>query len=546
MNVDPPASVNPMTGDPETPIDALAAPAENGETLLWPRKPPLVTLAETNRRLRKSYAFQLLDRPLPELLEERLQSPPIIMAGHQPSFIHPGVWAKNIVASKLAAIMGGQARFLIVDSDAVPQCTLTWPETTDDYCRVSGAPGPSWTAGRSYEQLPAAPDSAWRAFFDRLPARWRSDASSPIATFLRVFIEGSPAPDYVSRWTSGITAVERQLDVASPRYIRDSQLWSNQPGLAGRAASIFTAHILRHADQFLATYNAALAAYRRRRGIRGRQHPIPDLARDGDRMETPFWALGPTQPRRRLFVSRPHAGAIQLWAATESICTLSRADLASRPGETLAESLANWQIRPRALALTMFARLLVCDLFIHGIGGAKYDQITDDIIRGFFHVEPPAYACVSATCRLPLRTYPVTDADRLACARRLRDLSYNPQRYVAELPQPDNMPSGSTGITEVIAERANAIAESDRLRSATGGPLADRATRKAAFTRIRQANTALLRLMPGALEHTRHRLAEIAAQLAHNRTAANREWFFAFYPTADLLRLRNAVGPARK
>ena len=32
---------------------------------------------------------------------------------------------------------------------------------------------------------------------------------------------------------------------------------------------------------------------------------------------------------------------------------------------------------------------VLSDLFIHGIGGAKYDELTDEIIRRFFGIEPP-------------------------------------------------------------------------------------------------------------------------------------------------------------
>jgi hypothetical protein len=351
-----------------------------------------------------------------------------------------------------------------------------------------------------------------------------------MSMFLRVFIDGSPVPDYVTRWTSGIVAVEHLLGVASPRFVRDSELWSG--GGASHAASRFTAHLLLHAEEFLAAYNAALAAYRDRRGIRGHRHPIPDLGREGDRLETPFWVLRPSQPRRRLFVSSEGAGAIRLWAATESIGTLSAADFASTAGAVLADALGEGRIRPRALALTMFARLFACDLFIHGIGGAKYDQTTDDIIRRFFGVEPPAYACVSATCCLPLPTFDVTAADLASCARRLRDLSYNPQRYLESDADP------TSALARLLAARTSAIAESARLRLKEPRRHVDR---RAAFTRIRQTNAALLDRMPDAIDQTRQHFARIEAQLAHNSVAASRDWFFALYPIDRLLRLRDAL-----
>ena len=59
----------------------------------------------------------------------------------------------------------------------------------------------------------------------------------------------------------------------------------------------------------------------------------------------------------------------------------------------------------------MYSRMFFSDLFIHGIGGAKYDLITDEIIREFFGVEPPGYATISATLHLPYKPFDVSQED---------------------------------------------------------------------------------------------------------------------------------------
>ena len=60
------------------------------------------------------------------------------------------------------------------------------------------------------------------------------------------------------------------------------------------------------------------------------------------------------------------------------------------------------RIRPRALVTTLWARLALGDLFIHGIGGAKYDCVTDRLIERFFGLAPPRFLVVSATLHLPI------------------------------------------------------------------------------------------------------------------------------------------------
>jgi hypothetical protein len=72
----------------------------------------------------------------------------------------------------------------------------------------------------------------------------------------------------------------------------------------------------------------------------------------------------------------------------------------------------------------------LADLFIHGIGGAKYDEATDAICERFFGSAPPQYATISGTLRLPvartgLEAYGITDP-----AQQLRELTYHPERYL--------------------------------------------------------------------------------------------------------------------
>jgi hypothetical protein len=53
------------------------------------------------------------------------------------------------------------------------------------------------------------------------------------------------------------------------------------------------------------------------------------------------------------------------------------------------------------LTLTMFLRLCCVDQFVHGIGGARYDQVTDRIIASHFRMEPPRFSVATGTLYLP-------------------------------------------------------------------------------------------------------------------------------------------------
>jgi hypothetical protein len=59
------------------------------------------------------------------------------------------------------------------------------------------------------------------------------------------------------------------------------------------------------------------------------------------------------------------------------------------------------RLSPRALTLTMLLRLFVADQFVHGIGGARYDQVTDALVARHFKLDPPRFAVTTATLYFP-------------------------------------------------------------------------------------------------------------------------------------------------
>lgn len=87
---------------------------------------------------------------------------------------------------------------------------------------------------------------------------------------------------------------------------------------------------------------------------------------------------------------------------------------------------------PKALTLTMFVRLICGDLLIHGRGGARYDRVTEGVVRRFFGIELPAHVVASATMRLPLRVTHVTDEDVSAATERLNRLTHHPDEWLAD------------------------------------------------------------------------------------------------------------------
>jgi hypothetical protein len=94
------------------------------------------------------------------------------------------------------------------------------------------------------------------------------------------------------------------------------------------------------------------------------------------------------------------------------------------------------RLRPRAILTTLVARMIVADVFVHGVGGAAYDLLTDDIVRRLTGCDPPRHAVVTGTLRLPVdRCFPGFARDDPATEladlhHRIRDLEFHPECHL--------------------------------------------------------------------------------------------------------------------
>ena len=77
----------------------------------------------------------------------------------------------------------------------------------------------------------------------------------------------------------------------------------------------------------------------------------------------------------------------------------------------------------------MGVEILHTALFLHGIGGGKYDQLGDQITEAFFQLQPPHYAVLSATLHLP-GTQPSDAMKRIRqLKRRIRETRFQGERF---------------------------------------------------------------------------------------------------------------------
>lgn len=438
---------------------------------------------------------------------------PLVVIGHQPEFFHPGVWAKHVVARRLADAVGGVSLNLVVDNDTPRTTSLSVPTVKGQDLLLRQIPFLDLPSRRIYEELPRVDPARCDTITSLLrDAMGEAYESSLIPGFFGALGAVAESRDGVSQLVTARSAVDRAFGV-EPVDRRVSELpWT--PLLV---------EMIGNAGSFAECYNAALTDYRREHRVRGKQRPIPDLHTSSERIELPVWAVRASAARARLFV-QSQGGRIALYAETEAFAEVELDDFSA--WESLVSPLAvgdGWRLRPRALTLTIWARLLVADLFIHGIGGAKYDRISDRIIRDFFNLAPPPFACVSATLHLDLPKSDASSFSVRALRHELRDRTWNPQRHVAPTPE----------LAAILRQRESLVELNASLREVR----APRVNRRRVFESIRQCTRAILDLTGEPSPAIQRRLDESLRRLAQDRIATDREYFFALHDRAALDRL---------
>ncbi len=286
---------------------------------------------------------------------------------------------------------------------------------------------------------------------------------------------------------------------------------------AGEAFQWFVAHLLAQLPKFRAVHNAAVREYRRRYHVRSTSHPVPELAEEGTWLEAPLWVWTAAEPRRRRLFARAAGAEIELSdrQSWEARLPLQADGHAGRAVERLLElQRGGVRIRSRALITTLWARLALGDLFIHGIGGARYDRVTDLLVERFFELRPPGLMVVSATLHLPIERDRVTDEEVRAIQRQVRDLTYHPEQ---------SLDASADGPANLLADKRRWIETPQTAENA-----------RQRCRAIRAVNAALQHW----LEERRKRLLEQLAQVVHRRRVESvlawREYAFCLYPEPTL------------
>ena len=499
-------------------------PEKNGGFLCIPFLNLIPQLIKSNKEKFKAYNFIIGDEGFHEfrkrLREKVIQlsekftanlgiksrlynnSDTIVQTGHQPLFYHPGITIKNLLLNKIGLMEGINAINLIVDTDNFKEIAVNIPNYKD---------------GIKIEKE--------ILFSNQYPIPYEFSAP-PSQEAFNLFIEGikyhlshpqfKNLHDNFNEYTNKINYAGKNFNTLSEfmtaiRRIYENEIESEYLEIPLSSICdtdeflIFFLSVVMESEKFTSIYNCHLERYRKEHKLRYPANPFPNLSIEDEKIELPFWHFYPHTYSQRL--SMPISGGStpagigvgvrgRVFAKNKDdtvIVSFEGGDSIEFDKKELYNGIDlikknNIKIRPKAIILTLFNRLFVSDAFIHGVGGTKYDRITDEIIRDFYKVEPPEFIttsltlypnveiaspthlCIGVGARndrqsgVSLRGAITTKQSNLIkenlqdeikrLEKKLRDMRYNPERYIIP-PTPPLVKGGLKG--DLLKEKENLI-----------------------------------------------------------------------------------------
>ena len=171
-------------------------------------------------------------------------------------------------------------------------------------------------------------------------------------------------------------------------------------------------------------------------------------------------------------------------------------------------------IRPKAILLTSFIRLYLSDWFIHGVGGARYESITDYILTNYFDINGLKYGAASLTSHLFEAKHQKLKLYKNDLQQKDRAISHSPEYLL------DKDLRSSVEVQQLIKQKKNAVVASRDKHLSSG-------ERQKSRSEIEEVNQQLQYFLPHSKESI---LEEIAAIKKSIQITKNREFFFGLFP----------------
>ena len=287
----------------------------------------------------------------------------VIMTGHQPIIYHSGLLIKEQLLVQAADNLSAIPVNVIIDTDAGDAGKVTWPVIRNGELAIQQGSLVRGEGALFIEQQVAAKPQLIELFSrirDDLREAKLDKAARSVEQVEKLYLAlaGEPisvANSIVRRSITGHLPLEIPLSVIS----------------ALPAVQRWLLAIVKDGARCAATYNQTLDAYRLSHKIKNGANPFPNMKIEGDTIELPLWRIN-------------RAGRYPIVLKGGEPFELAN-------GETLA---------PRGGIVTLLLRGYCSELFIHGLGGARYDLFVDEFALRYLRDSLPRFVVASRTRHL--------------------------------------------------------------------------------------------------------------------------------------------------
>ncbi len=288
---------------------------------------------------------------------------PLVMAGHQPVVYHPGLLFKSTMLSRLTRATAAQGVLVVIDSDQGDGGVITWPcvrEGSLEIKRRSIAVG----EGELFCHQRVASSHVVREIFQEITLDLKQAGLESEANQLAVF--GRAYEVLAGRSLAAAhTIVRWMVEESCYNEVPLMRLIAHTPLRDLLAALVSDG--LRLAE----VYNATLNSYRKEHRIENSANPFPNVKSGPEGQELPLWVI---DERGRLPLYLSHDASF-VCKDTARLC-------------------------PRGSITTFLLRAYCSDIFIHGVGGARYDTFVDAFAEKYTGLPLPRFVVASETRHL--------------------------------------------------------------------------------------------------------------------------------------------------
>ena len=471
--------------------------------------------------------------------DQDLRSATLFQTGHAPVLYTPGVWIKNHIVNRLANVHNGIGINVVMDNDIPKDSFFMSSGINSDKHKLEKSNVKGASGKLPYEEL-SVPLSSNGDINSNVDNDFAKMVFSDVTERCSMFLDDTEKHLLLNRFMELITASSVSKDNPGERLTYARRIFEKGFNLNNLEIPVskvcetdgfyvFFLGIVKEYQRFCHIYNQQLERYRKENKIRSTANPLPNLRIDGCFAELPFWGWKANGSRQKLYAGKRDDGYVDLLTdplpisdacngdITDlvTLCKLSLHDNTKNIVELRELLLNGFKIRPKAVTNTMFSRLFFSDVFVHGVGGAKYDIITDGIIKDFFGVVPPEYIAASATLYPPYKRFDVKDDDLVRLQNEIKKIRNNPDKYI-----PNEVLNESV-TKELISEKMELIG------NVTGG---DKSDAKRRFLRIKEINMLLNDKIKHLFEEKELEISSIKDQLMHNDVVNKRDHPIFVYP----------------